>query len=56
MYLIDEIDRSGCKCRKCPKGRYRERTLQDSWDEILRCNVCGHAIKRFLVVNVPRMP
>ena len=60
MYQIgDEIDRTGCKCRKCPKGyagTYRERTLQDAWDEILRCNVCGHSIRRFLAVNVPRMP
>ncbi len=57
MYLlIDEIDREGCKCRNCKKGRYFERTLQDSWDSRLTCDVCHHSIKRYLEIRLPRMP
>lgn len=59
MYLIDEIDRSGQKCNKCPKGYvgyYNELTKEDAWNEVLHCTICGHSIKRFLCVNVPRMP
>ena len=60
MYqLPDEIDRTGAKCRECPKGykgSYRAQTLQDGWDEILRCDICGHQIKQFLAITVPRMP
>ena len=60
MYLLDEIDRDGILCRECQKGekkgRYVERTLQDSRDEILRCDICGSSIKRYIAITVPRMP
>ena len=59
MYLINEIDRHGHKCKKCPKGytgEYQERTKADAWDEILRCTVCGHSIRRYTSMRVPRMP
>lgn len=54
--MIDEMDCLGTTCQSCKKGTYIEKTLQDSWDEIVRCDKCHNSQKRFLELRMPRMP
>jgi uncharacterized Zn finger protein (UPF0148 family) len=38
-------------CQKCGKGKYVETSINDDWDGVLHCNLCGHETKRYPVVS-----
>lgn len=43
------MDRTGTRCTKCRKGKYKETSLHDDIDGVLHCSndKCRHQVKRY---------
>lgn len=41
------IDMIGETCDECLDGEYEETSIYDDWGGYIRCNKCGHYVKRW---------